>query len=62
MMTDESFAKLTLRDYFAACALQGNLASYSNSVDPEPEDASQKAYAYADAMLKERENDKMKVL
>lgn len=50
---------MTLRDYFAAAALQGLLA---NNDEPElPEDVhmhdyvAANAYEYADSMLKERE-------
>jgi hypothetical protein len=51
---------MTLRDYFAAAALQGNLAGQSIDVGYyEGKDAWNKAakdaYAMADAMLKERE-------
>jgi hypothetical protein len=42
---------MTLRDYFAAKAMQ-TLASYEEF---EPEQAAEKAYQYADAMLKARE-------
>lgn len=48
---------MTLRDYFAAKALQGLLASFAG-VDcrmPEPEKFAADAYAQADAMLKARE-------
>jgi hypothetical protein len=51
---------MTLRDYFAAAALQGNLASQSIDVGYyDGEDAWNKAasdaYKAADAMLKARE-------
>jgi hypothetical protein len=49
---------MTLRDYFAAKALQGWLAMYANDTlerTPPPESAATIAYAYADAMLKARE-------
>jgi len=54
------FPGMTLRDYFAAAALQGNLAGQSIDVGYyEGKDAWNKAakdaYAMADAMLKERE-------
>lgn len=45
---------MTLRDYFAGQALCGYLASHSMDV-AELRDAAQYAYAYADAMLTERE-------
>ena len=52
---------MTLRDYFAAAALQGNLAGQSIDVGYyEGKDAWNKAakdaYAVADAMLKARED------
>lgn len=40
---------LTLRDYFAGCALQA-LAAYKSASS-----GAQQAYMYADAMLKERD-------
>lgn len=40
---------MTLRDYFAAKALQGHCPSIP------PEQAAKRAYEYADAMLKARE-------
>ena len=48
---------MTLRDYFAAQALQGYLAMYSdpNYQGPTYSDAAESAYNFADAMLKARE-------
>ena len=49
---------MTLRDYFAAKAMQGWLAMYASDTRqgaPPPESAATIAYAYADAMLKARE-------
>jgi hypothetical protein len=40
---------ITIRDYFATKAMQNLVSDYS------PEFVAQKAYEYADAMLKERE-------
>lgn len=50
---DDSYgvAGMTLRDYFAAKALQGITVSYEGPVV----DAAMLAYDYADAMLAERE-------
>jgi hypothetical protein len=49
------FADLTLRDYFAAAALQGLLANPNMAVDaPEVEVV---AYSIADDMLAERDED-----
>lgn len=42
---------MTLRDYFAAAALPGLIASYLRTVN----DDAKLAYEYADAMLAERE-------
>jgi hypothetical protein len=44
-------AGIRLRDYFAAAALQGYLVNGTNSASVTAE----ACYAYADAMLKERE-------
>jgi hypothetical protein len=43
---------MTLRDYFAAKALQGWLA---DGLDTDPENAAEQAYAIADAMIAARE-------
>jgi hypothetical protein len=43
---------MTLRDYFAAKAMQGIVAN--PDLDAYPEDYAKKAYQYADAMLKAR--------
>lgn len=45
----EHYSGMTLRDYFAAAALQGLCARGER-------DVALKAYYYADAMLKERQN------
>ena len=45
---------MTLRDYFAAAALQGQMAG-ADWGDCSPHTASARAYKYADAMLAERE-------
>lgn len=53
-------SQATLRDYFAAKALQGWLAMYASDTRqgaPPPESAATIAYAYADAMLKVRNNE-----
>jgi len=44
---------MTLRDYFAAAALQGNIAH--PEVTGNRDDIAMDAYKYADAMLKARE-------
>jgi hypothetical protein len=48
---------MSLRDYFAAKAMQGMLASGGDHFDGQgdPERFSKNAYAYADAMLQARE-------
>lgn len=46
---------MTLRDYFAAAALQGAIAATANAAsDPAPERAANYAFRVADAMLAER--------
>lgn len=48
---------MTLRDYFAAKAMAGYIASFANPSavsDPKADLAARKAYAYADAMLAAR--------
>jgi len=44
--------ELTLRDYFAAAALQGMLAD--SKLEAEYSEFARRAYRLADAMLKER--------
>jgi len=44
---------MTLRDYFAAAALQGSIACIGSGGDWD--DFAKDAYKYADAMLKARE-------
>lgn len=48
---------MSLRDYFAAKAMQGELSSqdFENCNWANEEDLSQRAYLIADAMLKERQ-------
>lgn len=48
---------MSLRDYFAAKALAGYLACYAGNEAPVPsaEQAANRAYQYADAMLAARE-------
>jgi hypothetical protein len=46
---------MTLRDYFAAKAMQGFMANKSNPMHYQPEEDAQWAYTIADAMLKARE-------
>ena len=45
---------MTLRDYFAAKAMQGNIAGWPNDLLFNPEGIAEHAYAIADAMLKAR--------
>ncbi len=45
---------MSLRDYFAAKALQGILAQPAARYSPTYETASEFAYQHADAMLKQR--------
>lgn len=53
MNTPLPIQEITLRDYFAAYALQGRLASSA----VEPKTIAAWAYRYADAMIKERDRD-----
>lgn len=48
---------MTLRDYFAAKAMQGDIASFDEHQDPSDVAAliAERAYDIADAMLKARE-------
>ena len=50
-----AYAGMTLRDYFAAKAMQGFMANKSNPMHYQPETDAQWAYMIADAMLKARE-------
>ena len=45
---------MTLRDYFAAKAMQGNLASMVEGQEFDPSMGAEWAYKVADAMLKAR--------
>jgi hypothetical protein len=47
---------MTLRDYFAAKAMQGNLASMVEGQEFDPSMGAEWAYKVADAMLKARES------
>lgn len=46
---------MTLRDYFAAKAMQGFVSDPDWRVDMGPEETAKAAYVQADAMLKARE-------
>jgi len=46
---------MTLRDYFAAKAMQGILAGLPEGSDPDVRDLARDSYKVADAMLKIRE-------
>lgn len=48
------YCGMTLRDYFAAKAMQGLIASNTNAIF-DPKIVAESAYAIANAMLKERE-------
>jgi hypothetical protein len=50
----QSFPGMTLRDYFAAKAMQG-IISTNTSFLHNPEQLAKKAFEFADAMLKARE-------
>lgn len=51
----EPFQGMTLRDYFAAKAMQGLLASYGGDLEPNPKLCAEWSYAMSDAMLKARQ-------
>jgi hypothetical protein len=50
-----AFQGMTLRDYFAAKAMQGFMANKSNPMHFQPENDANWAYSIADAMLAVRE-------
>ena len=50
-----SYTGMTLRDYFAAKAMQGFMANKANPMHFQPENDAAWAYTIADAMLKARE-------
>jgi hypothetical protein len=54
MKIDNTFQEMTLRDYFAASALTGFLASYSQTPDPYPRKTAKACFEYADAMMEAR--------
>ena len=51
---DERATGMTLRDYFAAKAMQGSIAGTPHNVDIEPTELATWCYIMADAMLKSR--------
>ena len=50
-----AYAGMTLRDYFAAKAMQGFVSDQDWRSDMGPEETARAAYTQADAMLKARE-------
>ncbi|MBP87634.1 MAG: hypothetical protein CMJ64_13080 [Planctomycetaceae bacterium] len=52
--------ELTLRDWFAGCALQGMIAQLANVVPslPDTKNAAMKCYQMADEMLRTRDSAK----
>ena len=55
---DPSNAGMSMRDYFAAAALTGDLAASVNARErPDPADLAAYAYSVADAMLAAREEE-----
>jgi len=52
---NEKFNGMTLRDYFAAKAMQAQLARTTWGTEDAARDMADEAYGYADAMLKARE-------
>lgn len=53
----QPFEGMTLRDYFAAKAMQGMIARTSWGIEDDAGDIAGEAYGYADAMLAEREKN-----
>ena len=53
--TSKHAVSMTLRDYFAAKAMQGFMANKSNPMHFQPENDANWAYSIADAMLAARE-------
>ena len=53
----EPFQGMTLRDYFAAKAMQGFLASPLLKTESGADEMARNAYRVADAMLKARESN-----
>ena len=49
-----SYSGMSLRDWFAGMAMQGQIIADQRAAD-NPEKAAERAYANADAMIKERE-------
>ena len=45
---------MTIRDYFAAKAMQGCVSSYPNGLSGDPEDIATDSYSIADAMIEAR--------
>ncbi len=45
---------LTVRDYFAAAALQGYLSGWNSDIEPSENITAEDCYKFADAMLKAR--------
>lgn len=54
-LTKDHAINMTLRDYFAAKAMQGFISDPDWRVDMMPEETARAAYHQADAMLKARE-------
>ena len=52
--TDSHAISMTLRDYFAAKAMQGSIAGTPHNVDIEPTELATWCYIMADRMLKAR--------
>ena len=52
---DEDKYGMTLRDYFAAKALEGLIAHLVGLKGKDVQDYAKRSYEYADAMLKQRE-------
>jgi len=58
ILREHKVADISIRDYFAAAALQGMLAGAPDSIWNDAERAAEAAYEYADAMMAERDKRK----
>lgn len=55
LLHDEDFNGMSLRDYFAAKAMQAIVATVPHLAEVNPVHVAEEAYEYADAMLNARQ-------
>lgn len=55
-LASSGYGGMTIRDYFAARAMQGEIAASAGNRRPAPDEVAEYAYQVADAMLAAREN------